>query len=37
MTSMLEITDSASTALQGVLKSDQAQGKHLIIFFQGYG
>ena len=34
---MLAVTDSASSALQDVLKSEQASGKHLIIFFQGYG
>lgn len=34
---MLAVTDSASAALAQVMNSDQAQGKHLIIFFQGYG
>jgi|GEM_PF-3512375 len=34
---MLAVTDSASEALKEVLKSDQARGKYLIIFFQGYG
>jgi len=34
---MLSVTDSASVNLQTVLGSDQARGKHLIIFFQGYG
>jgi hypothetical protein len=35
--SMLAVTDSASTQLSAVLNSDQAKGKQLIIFFQGYG
>ena len=34
---MLAVTDAASTQLQAILTSDQARGKHLIIFFQGYG
>jgi hypothetical protein len=34
---MLAVTNSASTQLSAVLNSDQAKGKHLIIFFQGYG
>jgi hypothetical protein len=34
---MLAVTDTASTQLQTVMGSAQAQGKYLIIFFQGYG
>ena len=34
---MLAVTDSASSQLKTVLDSPQAKGKHLIIFFQGYG
>jgi hypothetical protein len=34
---MLSVTDSASTQLSLVMNSAQAQGKYLIIFFQGYG
>lgn len=34
---MFFVSDSASTALQDVLKSDDADGKHLVIYFQGHG
>jgi len=34
---MLAVTNSASTQIQAFMGSDQAKGKHLIIFFQGYG
>lgn len=34
---MFEVTDSASEELKKVMDSEQAKGKELVIFFQGYG
>jgi len=34
---MLVVTDTASTELKTVLGSGKAEGKNLIIFFQGHG
>jgi hypothetical protein len=34
---MLKISDKASEELTKVLESEQAQGKHLVLFFRGVG
>ncbi len=34
---MLSITDTAKEQLDKILTGKDATGKHLIIFFQGYG
>lgn len=34
---MLIVTDKASEELKKVLESDQAQGKGLVIYYQGAG
>jgi len=34
---MLQVTPSASQELKKVLESEQAKGKQLIVFFQGFG
>lgn len=34
---MLNVTDMARDELSTVLASEQAKGKQLIVYFQGYG
>ncbi len=34
---MFAVSDKASDELKKVLNSDQAENKHLVIFFQGSG
>jgi hypothetical protein len=34
---MLVITDTASEKLKEVLESDQAEGKELVLYYQGAG
>ncbi len=34
---MLQVTDTASKEIQQVLGSDQANGKQLVVYFQGFG
>lgn len=34
---MFEVTDSAQKELTKVLASESANGKHLILYFRGYG
>ena len=34
---MLSVTDKARDELKVVLESEQAKGKHLIVYFQGHG
>lgn len=34
---MFNVTDKASEALTKALATDQAKGKHLVLFYQGAG
>ena len=34
---MLQVTDTASREIQKALDGDQAQDRHLVVYFQGFG
>jgi hypothetical protein len=34
---MLQVSDTASVELNKVMESDQARGKHLILYYMGAG
>ncbi len=34
---MFQVSDSASGQIKQILATEQAQGKNLVLFFQGFG